>query len=74
MARRRSLAHAVELLTTRRQEAAIVSADYPSRIKAAFAESDDAIVLPRLSLATRATSRLGRRSGRKPSAHGLQPT
>lgn len=43
MARRRSLAHAVELLTTRRQEAAIVPADYPSRIKAAFAESDDAI-------------------------------
>lgn len=42
-ARLRSLAHAVDLLTTRRQEAAIVSADYPSRIKTAFAESGNAI-------------------------------
>lgn len=43
LARKSSLAHAVELLTARRQNAAIVPDDYPSRIKAAFSESDDAI-------------------------------
>lgn len=43
LARQSSLSHAVELLTVRRQNAAIVPSDYPSRIKKAFSESNDRI-------------------------------
>jgi len=40
LARLQSLQHAVELLTTRREDAAIVPGDHPSRIKASLATSD----------------------------------